>query len=176
MSSKIGLFWGSDSGVTEEIVKLVVEHIGQDALDVYNVFSVKASDFASYEKLLLGLSTWYDGQLQSDWDIFFEEFKEIDFSGKTVALFGPGDQEGYAEYFVDGLGILAEIILKNGGQIIGHWPIVGYEFEKSKALVPPDNTHFYGLALDEDNQPHQTDERLYAWLDLLKNQGFYGTN
>ena len=39
-----------------------------------------------------------------------------------MALYGLGDQIGYGEYFVDGNGILANVILEKGGEIIGHWP------------------------------------------------------
>ena len=47
-------------------------------------------------------------------DNYFEEFQQIDFTGKTVAVFGLGDQIGYSEYFVDGIGILAKVVLENG--------------------------------------------------------------
>lgn len=162
---KIGLFWGSDTGVTEEIVAVMLDEIGRDKVDEYNMFNASVELFDHYQFLLLGLSTWYDGELQSDWDVFFETFQTLDFSGKTVALFGTGDQEGYAEYFVDGIGIIGEVVQKNGGQIVGHWPTEGYAFEASKGLV--DDKHFLGLALDEDNQPALTDQRIADWLQIV---------
>ena len=85
---------------------------------------------------------------------------------KTVAVFGLGDQIGYSEYFVDGIGILAKVVLENGGKIIGHWPTEGYDYDESKGLLNED--YFYGLALDEDNQPELTEERLSIWLSMLQ--------
>ncbi|BDA73963.1 hypothetical protein CAL7716_081290 [Calothrix sp. PCC 7716] len=35
------------------------------------------------------------GELQDDWDNFFDELDNIDFSGKKVAYFGVGDQNDY---------------------------------------------------------------------------------
>lgn len=170
---KIGLFWGSDTGVTEEIVKLMVDSIGTDKVDSINVFHANIETFGKYDQLILGLSTWYDGELQSDWDEFFEQFKQIDFTGKTIALFGTGDQEGYGQYFVDGLGIIGKVILQNGGKLIGKWSTKGYAFEASKAVW--EDGYFVGLAIDEDNQPELTDARLETWLkEILANFKIYG--
>lgn len=164
MSQTIGLFWGSDTGVTEEIVTLIKDELGA-RVDVIHVFDAPVEDFDKYEHIILGLSTWYDGELQSDWDAFFEEFQRIDFSQKKIAIFGTGDQEGYAEYFVDGIGILGEVVEQNGGQLIGRVSTEGYTFEASKALDK--NGLFMGLPIDEDNQPALTDERLQAWLHQI---------
>ena len=96
-------------------------------------------------------------------------FKTIDFKGKIIALLGLGDQIGYEEWFCDGIGILAEVIIKNGGQIIGFTEKDdSYEFEDSKALVNDDT--LYGLAIDEDNQPELTQERLKKWVEQLKKE------
>ena len=166
--NKIGLFWGSDTGVTEEIVGVLIDLIGMDKVDSINVFNAKVAQFDNYSHLILGLSTWYDGELQSDWDNFFEQFKTIDFAGKTVAIFGLGDQEGYAEFFVDGIGIIGEVVEKNGGTIVGKWRTEGYEFEASKG-VGPDGL-FMGLPIDEDNQPELTDKRLAQWVVQLNGE------
>ncbi|BDS13166.1 flavodoxin [Aureispira anguillae] len=169
--NKIGLFWGSDTGMTEEIVTVLIDLIGKDLVDSVNVFNTSIEQIESYEHLILGLSTWYDGELQSDWDEFFEQFEKIDFSNKTVALFGLGDQEGYAEYFVDGIGIIGDVVQQNGGKIVGKWSTKGYDFEASKAI--DQEGLFLGLAIDEDNQPEQTDERLEQWVHQLKKEGFF---
>jgi flavodoxin I len=168
---KIGLFWGSDTGMTEEIVNILVDLIGADIVDSINVFNASIENFDAYDTLILGLSTWYDGELQSDWDEFFEQFQQIDFTNKTVALFGLGDQEGYAEFFIDGLGIIGTVVQKNGGKLVGKWKTKGYDYEASKAVL--EEGWFLGLAIDEDNQPQQTDERLEQWVAQLKEEGFY---
>ncbi len=160
----IGLFYGSDTGVTDDITKDLVALWEHDNLEVMEIGDATKEDLSKYNKLILGLSTWYDGDLQSAWEAFFDEFKTIDFTGKTVAIYGLGDQIGYAEYFVDGIGILAKEIISNGGKMIGCWPTEGYRFTDSVALVPNNEDLFYGLAIDHDNESQLTDSRLTKWL------------
>ena len=163
---KIKLIYGSDTGntelVTEDLVKLL------DNIEVTTVADLTPEDW-DHDKFILGIPTWYDGELQSDWEDYFEEFKTIDFKGKVIALLGLGDQIGYDEWFCDGIGILAEVIIKNGGQVIGFTEKDdSYEFEDSKALVDDDT--LYGLAIDEDNQPELTQERLQKWVGDIKEE------
>ncbi|WP_254712633.1 MULTISPECIES: flavodoxin [unclassified Polaribacter] len=164
----IGLIYGSDTGMTEEITSSIIDNWNLCNIDVIEVSQVKKEDFNKFDILILGLSTWYDGDLQSDWESYYDEFKTIDFTGKTVALYGLGDQYGYGEYFIDGVGMLAKVILENNGKITGYWSTNGYDFEQSKALYNDD--FFYGLAIDEDNQSELTEERLSDWLSVLKDE------
>ncbi|MEM6398052.1 MAG: flavodoxin [Bacteroidota bacterium] len=159
---KVGLFFGSDTGNTEVITNDFVETWDATELEVIAAIDMKKEDYARFDFIIIGLSTWYDGDLQSDFEDFFPQFQEIDFTGKIVAMYGLGDQLGYDEYFVDGLGILGEVILKNGGKIIGMWPTEGYDYTKSKGEF--NDKLFYGLALDEDNEMEKTAERLEAWI------------
>ncbi len=166
MSAHIGIFYGSDTGCTEEITHDLVNYWDSSEVKVIECNQLKKEDFETFDFLILGLSTWYDGDLQSDWEDFFDDFKTIDFTGKTVAIYGLGDQVGYAEYFVDGIGILAEVIIENGGDVIGEWSTEGYEFTESKAIKS--EGYFYGLALDEDNESDLSAERLERWVKEVK--------
>ncbi|MGB0427449.1 MAG: flavodoxin [Flavobacteriales bacterium] len=166
----IGLFFGSDTGNTEDVATKIQERVGEDQIEIVDMYEAKPEDISAYDKLIFGLSTWHDGQLQSDWDTFFDDFKTIDFTGKTVAIFGLGDQYVYSEYFVDGIGIIAEVILKNGGTIVGKWSTKGYEHTESKGEM--EEGFFAGLALDEDNQFDETDERIDNWIEQLKSESF----
>ena len=162
---KIGLIYGSDTGVTEEISIKIEEKFNKYSIERHNIANVNEEIILSFDFLIFGLSTWYDGDLQSDWEIYFDDFKQIDFNNKLVAIYGLGDQWGYDEYFVDGIGIIANEIIKNNGKIIGEWPTKGYEFTKSKALK--DENTFFGLALDEDNQYEKTDNRIKIWTEKI---------
>ncbi|WP_459212342.1 flavodoxin [Aquimarina rhabdastrellae] len=168
MNPYIGIFYGSDTGCTEEVTHELVEYWESGEVKVIECNQLTKADFKEFDFLILGLSTWYDGDLQSDWEDFFDDFKTIDFTGKTVAIYGLGDQIGYGEYFVDGIGILAEEILNNGGHIIGEWSTKGYDFSESKALKNKD--FFYGLALDEDNESDLTANRLETWVTAIKKE------
>ena len=162
---RIKLIYGSDTGNTELVTEDLVKLLGN--VEVTTVADLTPEDW-DYDNFILGIPTWYDGELQSDWEEYFEEFKTIDFTGKKVAIFGLGDQLGYEEWFCDGVGILAKEILKNGGTVIGYTTKdESYDFETTPKSIIKDDV-FYGLCIDEDNQGELTQERLKNWVEQLK--------
>jgi flavodoxin I len=164
--TKIGLFFGTQTGNTETIAEAIQTAFGDDSIvTLHNVADVELSDFDDYSNLIIGCPTWNIGELQSDWEGLYNELDDIDFSGKKVAYFGAGDQVGYADNFQDAMGILEEKISGMGGTTVGYWSIEGYEFNESKAVR---DGKFVGLAIDEDNQSDLTDERINAWVSQLK--------
>lgn len=169
MAKKIGIFYGSDTGHTEEVANLMKELLGDDLADVFDVRNVEdASVLLNYDLVLLGTSTWYLGELQGDMDAFKDKLEELDLTGRTIALFGLGDQVEYSDYYVDGMGHLYHLLLKKGVKFIGAWPTEGYDFNSNLALMEGDSSKFAGLALDEDNQPDMTPERVAIWLEQVK--------
>ena len=162
---RIKLIYGSDTGNTELVTEDLVKLLGN--VEVTPVADLTPEDW-DYDNFILGIPTWYDGELQSDWEEYFEEFKTINFTGKKVAIFGLGDQLGYEEWFCDGIGILAKEILKNGGTVIGYTTKdESYDFETTPKSIIKDDV-FYGLCIDEDNQGELTQERLKNWVEQLK--------
>ena len=162
---KIGLFYGTDTGNTERVSKRIKElaeaKIGAGEVDLLEIYKKKKDDMAKYDLLILGMPTWYDGELQGDWEEFITEIQKIDFTGKKVAFFGLGDQYGYASYFCDALGLFSELVEKQGGKLVGFWPVAGYEHDFSKAQR---DDVFVGLCLDTDNQDDQTEQRISTWV------------
>ena len=163
--SKIGLFFGTQTGKTESIAEMIRDEFGASEIDMHDMSQTDVSDFDGYTKLIIASPTWDIGELQSDWDIFFPEFDSMDFKGKTVAYFGTGDQLGYSDNFMDAVGILEAKISARGGKTIGYWSIDGYEHTESKAER---NGKFVGLAIDEDNQPELTEARVKTWVAQIK--------
>lgn len=164
--AQIGLFFGSDEGNTEAVAYRIQQRLGADQVDVLDVADVTQLDFADYEQIILGIPTWDFGQIQSDWEEFWGDIGEVDFTGKTVALFGLGDQFGYGDYFLDAMGMLHDVIVANGATIIGHWSTDGYDFDASKATIA-DQPLFVGLALDQDQQEDLSAERLNRWCEQI---------
>ena len=162
----IKIIYGSDTGNTEDVANMIVDLLG--ITEIVNVEDIEPEDWKSHKYYILGIPTWYDGELQSDWEDYFDEFKTIDFTDKTVAIFGLGDQLGYDEWFCDGIGILAEVILKNGGRVIGYTDKdESYDFDTTPKSIIKDDV-FYGLCIDEDNQGELTQERLSKWVEQIK--------
>jgi flavodoxin I len=166
--AKIGLFYGTQTGTTQTVAELIQKELGGDSVvDLHDISSADSSDFEPYSCVIIGCSTWNIGELQSDWDGFYEELDAIAFDGKKIAYFGAGDQVGYADNFQDAMGILEEKISSLGGTTVGYWSTDGYDFSDSKAIR---DGKFVGLAIDEDNQSDLTGSRIKSWVAQLKQE------
>lgn len=165
MSKKVGLFFGSSTGITEYIAEEIAaawQNKGLDPIEPQNIGNVKSLDeLLKYDYFIIGVSTWNIGQLQDDWDIIFPQFENVDFSGKTVAMFGAGDQYGYPENFLDAIGILGDKFLERGADMVGFWNDGKYEFVESLAFI---EDVFMGLGIDDTNQSDLNDQRINGWV------------
>ena len=162
---KIGLFYGTYTGTTGNVAQRIAKELGDDNVELHNI-SVDGECMGNYDILIIGTSTWSIGELQEDWDNFMPQLEQMNFEGKTVALFGTGDQIAYPDTFLDGMGMLYETFQFRGAKFVGFWPTTGYDFTSPLPLL--DHDHFVGLAIDEDNQPELTDERIKKWCAMIR--------
>jgi len=173
--SKIGIFFGTDSGTTRLIAKKIANNmkkrLGSDAVvKPVNINRVDADTLLSYPALILGTPTYGEGLLpgtESDnddpsWTDFLPQLNGRNFAGKRIALYGLGDQETYPNTFVDGMKLLYDFFHDAGAEMIGSCSTEGYEFKQSQAVV---DGRFIGLVLDQHLQHLLTDERIDKWLD-----------
>ncbi len=65
------------------------------------------------------------------------------------------------------MSIIRDELVAAGAKIAGAWPLEGYENSDSKSV---EGDHFIGLALDDDQQPELSDERIGKWVALLKTE------
>ncbi|MDM3872636.1 flavodoxin FldB [Porticoccus sp. W117] len=164
--NKIGLFYGSSTCYTEMTAEKIQRILGEDRVDVFNIADEPISTTEDYQHLIFGIPTWDFGELQEDWENIWDEIDAVDFSGKTIAIYGQGDQVGYAEWFQDAMGFLWAKLVNLGAKAIGQWPADGFEFGESKALTA-DKNHFVGLALDDENQFDLSQQRLESWCEQI---------
>lgn len=167
---KIGLFYGSTTCYTEmaaEKIQIKINQLmGDTYVELFNIKDVSLNQAQSFNTLIFGISTWDFGELQEDWESTWQNIAGLNLTDKTVAIFGLGDQLGYAEWFQDAVGMLHDELLVLGCDLIGYWPNQGYEFIASKALTE-DKGFFVGLSLDDENQYDLTDERIDDWCNQL---------
>lgn len=161
--SSIGLFYASSTGNTKDVAEAIQDEMAN--IELINVDRCKPDEMNNFEKIIIGVSTWGEGDLQDDWEEYLPHMQKVDFSGKTVAFFGLGDQEEYCDTFLDGMGTLYQVVTENGGEVVGSCSREGYDFDESTALV---NDEFVGLALDEDNQDDLTQSRVQSWVEQIK--------
>jgi flavodoxin I len=157
------IFFASSTGNSEEIASKISSKL--DDIEVFDLAGTKIEKINNYDKIILGGSTWGDGELNDDWEDAWANFCKLDLSNKTIALFGLGDQESYSDEFCSALGIIYEQINSMGAKVIGFTSTQGYYHDASKAQV---EDKFVGLILDEDNQSDLTDERIENWVNEIK--------
>jgi flavodoxin I len=167
---KAALFYSTSTGNTETAAGYIAAATGLEAVDIgdADVETIKACD-----SLIVGAPTWNTGadaeRSGTSWDEFlYGDLTGLDLNGKKVAVFGMGDQVGYADNFCDAMDELASCFEKQGATIVGAWPTAGYEHEDSKS-VRGDN--FVGCPFDEDNQPDDSEERAKKWVEQIKGEG-----
>jgi flavodoxin I len=165
--NKIGLFYSFNTKNTSQAAKLISEAFGTDTIISNNIEQTNEEQFAAFDNYILGVPTWFDGELPNYWDEFLPDLEELNLKGKTFAIYGAGNQKEYAENFVDAIGLMADIIESLGGKLIGFVPNEGYKFDNSKALR---DDHFVGLPLDFDTQKKLVPERIEKWVNQLKKE------
>jgi flavodoxin I len=161
-----GIFFSFNAHKSKQVAKHIVEAWGKGIEEV-DANMAHGSDFAKYQHLILGVPTWFDGELPNYWDEMVPEIEQVNLKGKKIALFGLGDQKEYPENFVDGIGLMAEILEQQGAVIVGHTSTKGYTFERTRSVR---NGMFMGLAIDFENQSFLTADRIKFWVAQIKKE------
>ncbi|MFA9391364.1 MAG: flavodoxin [Prolixibacteraceae bacterium] len=166
---KIGIFYSFNSNKTAKIAEKIIEAFAGSNIEAVNAEDVTEEAFLAFDNIIAGVPTWFDGELPNYWDEFSPALEDLDLKGKKIAIYGLGDQKGYAENFNDGIGVFADLVTKSGAEVIGYTSAEGYTFENSAALK---GAKFCGLCLDQENQARLTKGRIEKWVESLKNE-FY---
>ncbi len=161
----VAIFYGSSTGTTAQAAERIAAAFGSRVGAVYNIADVDAAFVDRFDLLVLGVPSFGSEELHHNWEAFEGYVDRLELLGKTVALFGLGDQRGYPHRFVDGMGLLHDLVVDRGALVVGRWSTRGYTFKSSKAVAAD---RFVGLALDEDTQPELSERRIQAWVEQVK--------
>ncbi len=164
---KTAIIYSFNTKKSAKIAAQVKEALADEAIEMVNAEDITEKIFSSYDQMILSVPTWFDGELPNYWDEFVPALEDINLKGKKIALYGLGDQVGYPENFVDAMGIMAEILEKNGATLVGFTSTDGYTFESSRAQR---GDTFCGLAIDYENQGSKNKTRIKAWTEQLKGE------
>lgn len=166
--SKTGIFYSFNSKKTAKAAEKIIQEFGEDFKIVpVNAEELTEEQFLSFDNLILGVPTWFDGELPNYWDEFVPALEELNLKNKTVAVFGLGNQVEYPENFGDAVGIMAALVESRGAKVVGRTTIDGYHYESSRAEAEGE---FVGLLLDQETQPRLTKDRIAKWVKELKTQ------
>lgn len=176
-AAKVGIFFGTSTGNTENIADLIAAEFGDDAegpIEIDELQGNLADKFGQFDALVVGTPTWNTGadteRSGVGWDeVYYGEMQDLSLQGKKVAVFGVGDQISYAENYADASGELHDVFETLGCKMMGYTSQEGYEHEASKAIR---GEQFCGLLCDEINQDDLSTERVENWVAQLKAEGF----
>jgi len=175
--TKVGIFFGTSTGSTQEAADLIAEEFGDDVasspIEIDEIQGSVAAEFSKYDALVVGTPTWNTGadveRSGTGWDeIYYGEMADLNIAGKKVAVFGLGDSVSYSENYADASGELYDVFESLGCSMLGATSTDGYLHEASKAIR---GDKFCGLLLDEVNQEELTGERVKNWVAALIGEG-----
>ncbi len=162
---KIGILYSFNTHKTSKVAKRIADAFeGSAKTELINIEEITIEKFTQFDYLICGTATWFDGELPNHWDEFVPDIEDMDLNGKTIALFGLGDQKGYPENFLDGMGILAELFEEQGAKLVGFTSNEGYIYDSSTAER---GDEFCGLGIDYETQGSKNKERVNAWVEKL---------
>ena len=162
------LYYGTMTGNTTAVAEAIQAALPDLIDEVRCIDRANTEDFRNCDLLILGGSTWGDGELTDDWADFLPQLDQIDFNKKTVALFGVGDQVSYTYNFVSAMKILYDKVRERGARVIAHnVPIDGFEFAHSESVV---DGAFVGLVVDEMNESELTQARIERWATTVRTE------
>mmetsp|Transcript_6737 Transcript_6737/g.10473 ORF Transcript_6737/g.10473 Transcript_6737/m.10473 type:complete len:303 (-) Transcript_6737:41-949(-) len=175
--TKVGIFFGTSTGSTQEAADIIAEEFGDDVasspIEIDEIQGSVAAEFSKYDALVVGTPTWNTGadveRSGTGWDeIYYGEMADLNIAGKKVAVFGLGDSVSYSENYADASGELYDVFESLGCSMLGATSTDGYLHEASKAIR---GDKFCGLLLDEVNQEELTGERVKNWVAALIGEG-----
>jgi hypothetical protein len=88
--NKTALIYSFNTKKTGKIAERIKEEVGDDNLHVLNAEEITEESFLSFDQFILGVPTWFDGELPNYWDEFVPALEDMDLKGKKFALFGLG--------------------------------------------------------------------------------------
>ena len=162
------LFYGTMTGNTAAVAEAIQAALADLIDEARCIDRAKADDLRACDLLILGGSTWGDGELTDDWADFMPQLDQIDFNGKTVALFGVGDQVSYTYNFVSAMKLLYDKVKERGARVIADKiSAEGFEFAHSESIV---DGAFVGLVIDEMNEAELTQARIESWAQTVRQE------
>lgn len=160
---KYGIIYGSATGTTKRIANLIAQNLEIKPENVHDVSEIGPSALENYEILILGTSTWGDGEVEEDWYDLLVGLQGVELKDKKIALFGCGD-ETMTDTFCNGVGELYRRLLPTGASFIAPFNTLGYDFRNSSAII---DGQAVGLLLDEVNHAELTESRIKDWTALI---------
>lgn len=112
------LVYATMSGNTEAMADLIEKGLLEAgaSVDRHEAMDIDAELLNDYEHIIFGTYTWGDGDLPDELMDIAEDMENLEFTGKTFALFGSGDTS--YEFFCGAVDELEKTITSRGGRVV----------------------------------------------------------
>ncbi|MBT2573563.1 flavodoxin [Bacillus sp. ISL-51] len=112
------LVYATMSGNTEAMADLIEKGLleAEASVDRYEAMDIDAELLNDYEHIIFGTYTWGDGDLPDELMDIADDMENLQFTGKTFALFGSGDTS--YEFFCGAVDELEKTITARGGRVV----------------------------------------------------------
>ncbi len=134
---KAVVIYGSSTGNTQTVAGWVGEALAAAGLqtEVVDVARAKAETVLSYDLVVLGSSTWGQGDLQDDYFNFYDDMSADQFSGKKTAVFGCGDSAMFPDNFCEAVDKIEAKAKESGAVIVAESFKIDGEIDDYKAQI-----------------------------------------
>jgi len=113
------LLFGTTTGTTRLLAMAVRKGLEAAGLKVTlrNVRQASVDELRTHPLLVLGCSTWEDGELQRDFRSFLPRLGNLRLEGHGAAVFGPGSRSYHR--FCKAVDVLESELLQRGAHLVG---------------------------------------------------------
>jgi len=115
------IIYGSTTGNTETIAKWVKEALslaGTEA-SLFDAANIDPESAGAYDLIILGSSTWGQGEIQDDFLPFYEAMSKEYLKGKEVAVFGCGDSSMFPDNFCQAVDLIVDKLKDCEATVVG---------------------------------------------------------
>ena len=74
---KIGLFYGGTTAKTAVVALKIQEAFAENEVVLIPIEGATRKEFESFDNIIAGTSTWFDGELPTYWDEFMPEIESL---------------------------------------------------------------------------------------------------
>ncbi len=159
----VAIFYASDKGNTKTFAQAISNKL--EGSKIYDIHITGPEYINDYKNIIFGISDQEDLTMSKHWNEIWEDFIQIDFRDKNVAIFGLGNQINNKNNFVDSMYPLYSHLKKEGANILGFTSTNDYNFINSKACI---DEQFVGLAIDVNAKYNVNEIRIHNWIETLK--------
>ncbi len=116
----ITIVYGSTTGSTQTAANLIKETLTDKGavVQIHDVSKASVKDVTGADLILLGASTWGEGDIQDDFLGFYEAMNTSEFAGKNLAVFGCGDSAMFPHVFCEAVTLIENKGVECGSKVV----------------------------------------------------------